>query len=248
MRSYKTEGIIIKRRNIGEADRFLTVLTPYFGKITVSAKGVRKILSKLKGHLELFNHSKLIVHKGRTIDIITGAETIESFKNLKSKLSSASKVFLLSEILDKILHEEESHPEMFELFLESLQILNRGKGNGFLVNAFILKILSELGYKPELNKCVHCTGSLKKNELYFSPVAGGLFDGKCIKDEYAFKISHRTVIAGRILLKHRVSVSEKIRSNKKIEKELDKMVSLYLEFILESDLKSRKFLREVEKL
>ena len=57
MRNFKTEGIIIKRRDYGEADRILTVMTREYGKLKIKAKGVRKITSRRSAHIELLNHT-----------------------------------------------------------------------------------------------------------------------------------------------------------------------------------------------
>ena len=62
-RAYKTEAIIIKRRNFGEADRILTILTKNYGKIQVRAPGVRKITSRRSSHIELLNFSSLTLYR-----------------------------------------------------------------------------------------------------------------------------------------------------------------------------------------
>jgi len=51
MHGIKVEGIILKRRNLGEADRILTVFTLHKGKLPVLAKGVRRPKSKKRGSL-----------------------------------------------------------------------------------------------------------------------------------------------------------------------------------------------------
>ncbi|MBI2622470.1 DNA repair protein RecO, partial [Candidatus Microgenomates bacterium] len=73
MRSYRAEGIILKRTNFGEADRFLTVFSKRHGKIKILAKGVRRITSRRGPNIELFNLATLYIHKGRHLDILTEA-------------------------------------------------------------------------------------------------------------------------------------------------------------------------------
>jgi len=79
MRSYKTEGIVLKRINYGEADRILTIYTKRHGKIRAIAKGVRKLTSRKAGSLELFNNVVLFLVKGKNLDIITEAQTVDLF-------------------------------------------------------------------------------------------------------------------------------------------------------------------------
>src|SRR4051812_30345333 len=65
MRQIVTKGIVLSRTDFGEADRILTVLTPNEGKISLMAKGVRKIKSKLAGGIELFSISSITFIPGR---------------------------------------------------------------------------------------------------------------------------------------------------------------------------------------
>jgi len=67
-RVYKTEAIVLKRVNVGEADKILTLYTPNPGKLSAIAKGVRRPKSKLGGHLELLTHSSLML-RIMTLDI-----------------------------------------------------------------------------------------------------------------------------------------------------------------------------------
>ena len=69
MVSLTTEGLIIKRKDFGEADRILTVLTDRFGKISVVAKGVRRITSRRAGNIELLNLVKLHLFKAKNYNL-----------------------------------------------------------------------------------------------------------------------------------------------------------------------------------
>ena len=71
-RIYRTEAIVLRRSELGEADRVLTIYTPQWGKLRTIAKGVRRPASKLRGHLELFTRAKLLLARGRNLDVITG--------------------------------------------------------------------------------------------------------------------------------------------------------------------------------
>ena len=93
---YKVRGIIIKKTNLGDTDRLITVYSKDFGKILVKAKSIRKNQAKLKGHLELFLYSHLMIAPGKGFDIITGAETIEPFSRLHNRLPS---LVFLSKVL-----------------------------------------------------------------------------------------------------------------------------------------------------
>jgi DNA repair protein RecO (recombination protein O) len=86
---YRTEGIVLKGYDFGEADRILTLYTPQLGKLRAVAKGMRRTKSRMGGHLDLFTRSNLLVARGRQLDIVTQAETIESFASMRTDLLRA---------------------------------------------------------------------------------------------------------------------------------------------------------------
>src|SRR3990167_3836469 len=86
VRIYKAQGIILARKNVGEADRVLTVFTNEYGKVRVIAKGIRRINSRRSPHLEVFNHVGLMIRHGKAMDSVTEAETIESFPAIRCDL------------------------------------------------------------------------------------------------------------------------------------------------------------------
>src|SRR2546421_12314910 len=119
-RSYPIEAIVLKRTDIGEADRILTLFTPNRGKMRAVAKGIRRPISKKAGHLELLNRSQLQVALGRNLDIITQAEGRENFLQLRSELWHMTCGFYLAELVDRFIEEHTQHPEVYNLMLEML--------------------------------------------------------------------------------------------------------------------------------
>ena len=76
-RDLRTEAIVLRRTDYGEADRILQLLTPE-GKKSVVAKGVRREKSKLAGGIELFSVSEVVIHEGKgELGILTGAKLVE---------------------------------------------------------------------------------------------------------------------------------------------------------------------------
>lgn len=138
-RTYKTEGIVIKRVNFGEADRILTIFTKHYGKIKAIAKGVRRVKSRKGGNLELFNQVILFLSEGKNWDIITEAEAINSFENLRKNLTFVGRAFQIAEVVDRLTAEREESRKVFELLIEALS----GKKN---VKEFEIELLRELGF------------------------------------------------------------------------------------------------------
>ena len=146
MRTFKTEGIIIKRSNFGEADRIVTVFTRRHGKIKVLAKGVRRITSRRGPNIELFNQVTLFIHKGRSFDILEEAEVLNTFSKLRKNLDLVSLAYHVCELVDGLCPENQAHPKVYDLMLEVLSELETG-----LIHKFEIDLLSELGYIPKVS-------------------------------------------------------------------------------------------------
>lgn len=146
MRNYKTEGIIIRRRNSGEADRLLTVFTKHYGKIQVKAVGVRRVTSRRSSHIELLNYSFLTLYKGRNLPILTEAQTVDDFSTLKNNLKMIGIAYHICELIDSLCAENQEHSLVFSLLLQTLIGLSEGKDAKQVVHSFENRLLEELGF------------------------------------------------------------------------------------------------------
>lgn len=149
MRTYKTEGIILKRSNYGEADRILTVFTKHYGKIKVLAKGVRRIKSRRGPNVELFNWVTLFLHKGKNFDLLSEAEVKNSFPCLKRDLCKVAVAYQFCEMVDGLCPEKQEHGMVFDYLIEALSGVSSGPSvQSNLIADFELNLLQELGYWP----------------------------------------------------------------------------------------------------
>lgn len=144
MPTVTTEGIILKRINFGEADRVLTALTDRYGKISIIAKGVRRITSRRAGNIEVLNRVKLHLFKGRSYTL-TEAESIETFAKIKNNLTLSTTAFHILELIDRLIPDEQKNYRLYELTLAILHILDQNPRQIF-VRAFEIKLLTLLGF------------------------------------------------------------------------------------------------------
>lgn len=157
MKSYKIEGIVIKRKNFGEADRILTVFTKNKGKIKILAKGVRRITSRRGPNIELFNQVELSIHEGRSFDTLTEASVLNTFSQVRKNLDLVGLAFHVCEIVDGLCPEHQAHPKVYELMLEVLNQLDQG-----IIHSFERNLLTELGYLPKEHKELDTTLYIEK--------------------------------------------------------------------------------------
>jgi DNA repair protein RecO (recombination protein O) len=153
MRSFRVEGIVIKRKDFGEADRILTVFTRHQGKISVVAKGVRKINSRRSAHVELLNHCILNIHEAK-LPILTEAEALNHFALLKNDLRRAGFAFYICELLDGLLPEHQESRSTFDLTESVLRRLETSENPKALIKNFEQEILINLGFWPKTQRMI----------------------------------------------------------------------------------------------
>jgi len=147
-KKFTSEGIVISRKNYSEADRILVIYTNDYGKLSVMAKGVRKLKSKKRGHLEVFSHIKFSASKGSGIDVMTEVESINDFHKIKKDLKKVALAYYFMEVVFKLTSQEEKNKELFRLILNYLDKLDIDKNLRRLRYSFIQDLLVLLGYWP----------------------------------------------------------------------------------------------------
>lgn len=245
-KTYKTEGIIIGRKDLRGADRLVFAFTKDFGKIKFVAKGVKKIKSKLAGHLELFNYVKLVIARGKNLDIVTAAQNIEPFNLSEHSDEELQNLYLIAEAIDAIAVEEETQPELFKkltkVFFQpstsSHQPAISMQAAGCRLQAlwFLAQLLNTYGYAPELQKCVASDKDLDPKNLCFSFGKGGLICGEeKVKDFGAMKISEDAAKLLRILFKEDF---KKVKVKDSVLGEVKKLLVRFVEVVGETEIKS----------
>ena len=146
MRSFKTEGIVIKRRNYNEADRIITVFSKKNGKINIKASGVRKITSRRSPHIELLNYSIFSLHQGKNMPVLTEVESLENFALLKKDLKKVGLAYHICELIDGLCAENQENPHIFNLLQNTLKNLTREDDMQGVIYKFEIQLLTLLGF------------------------------------------------------------------------------------------------------
>ncbi|HRA67465.1 MAG TPA: DNA repair protein RecO, partial [Caldilinea sp.] len=178
-----THALILRRRDVNDADRVLTVLTPGDGKVELIAKGVRKTTSRKAGHLELFAHAALLVAQGRTWDIITEAQTVESFRHLRENLDAIAAASYVCELVDSFAESDDEVRPLWDLALFALRTLDesaeRDQAPANLLAWFDLQLLSLTGFQPQLFRCLDCEKTLEPTTNFLALHEGGVLCAQC---------------------------------------------------------------------
>lgn len=149
MRSYTSEGIVLSKKNLGEADKILIVYTKNHGKVSLIAKGVRRPKSRKRGHIEVFNKVVFQAQKTHSLDLVTEVEVIEDFYEIRKNLKKVSLAYYFCEVINKITNDSDVNPQVYDILKNSLENLKSENKLKNLRFNFIHKLLSILGFWPE---------------------------------------------------------------------------------------------------
>lgn len=244
MPTYREEGIVIRKKDFGEADKILTLYTRDRGRLTAFAPGARKVTSRKASATELFTHGIYFFSEGKNMDVITESEVLNSFYPLRDDLQKAALAFYLAELLDFLLPEGQSNYPIYRLFLESVSLLSRAKRRHELwVRAFEIKALSQLGYGPELFQCAHCTAPLSA-EKYFQAHLGGMVCRDCFED--GMLLNEEQLLFIRDLSRLNWNELSRLRFEDHHLYDAEKILAYYLREVLEKELSTVDFVRKAK--
>ncbi|MBI2954179.1 MAG: DNA repair protein RecO [Chloroflexi bacterium] len=240
---YRTEAIVLKRSDFGEADRIVTLYTPRLGKLRAIAKGVRRPKSRLGGHVELFIHSKMLLAKGRHLDIITQSENINSFTRLREDLRRTSLAYYVGELLDQFTEDGVENYLAFDLLVKTFERIGESRDPEVAARFFEVQLLGHLGYRPQLHTCIRCNITVGPTGNFFSAAAGGVLCLDCGQtDPRARGLTVNGFKMLRLLQSGDYATAVRVRLEPALRRELQAVTRNYIEFILERQLKSIGFL------
>lgn len=247
MALYKTEGIVLRTRNIGEADRIITLYTREHGKVEGVARGSRRVRSRLIGGTQLFTHGRYMMFSGRSLETVSQAEIKRSFVGLREDLIKLAHASYIAELLDVSLEPGEPSEELFTLLEEAFIALDEDVSPALVVRWFELRLMDLLGYHPELYTCVGCGG--EPEAARFSVREGGLLCPRCVvRDTTAIPISRGTVEWMKRLLVTGGSRLGVMKLSREDDRVLEAVGRSYIDYRLSRPLKSLSFLSSIKDL
>ena len=159
MQLYRDDGIVLRTQKLGEADRIITVLGRTSGRVRAVAKGVRRTKSRFGARLEPFTHVDLMLHTGRSLDIITQAEVIRPYgQPLAGDYPRYTAGVAMLETAERFTPvEKEPALRQLLLLIGGLRALGDAEhAPGLVLDAFLLRSLAVAGYAPALQECARC--------------------------------------------------------------------------------------------
>lgn len=222
---YRTQGYILKKTDLREADQLFTVYTKDYGKIDILGRAIRKIKSKLRSGMELFYLSEIEFIQGKAYKTLTDATLINKFKDIRNDLEKTKIAYQITESLDDLVKAPESDEKIWNLLSNVFS-----KEPSFLIyHYFLWNCLSILGYQIDLYNCVACEKNLIPLKLYFTSEHGGIMCAQCFdKSKDRIDISPETVKIIRLLLERDWNILSKLKMDDLHKQELEKISDHYL--------------------
>jgi len=247
-RLYTTEAIVLSRLDYGEADRILVVFTPFRGKLDVIAKGARKAMSRLGPHLDYFGRVSLQLARGRELDVVTSAETLDTYGRLRENLDAYGHACYFAELVKSLTQPRQEQRDVYDLLARSLVLLDDGVDPWVIARHFELALLHALGYRPELFRCVNCREEIRPERNSFSPELGGLLCPRCRNEDPAsVPLSINAQKYLRTLERSGLAAAARFAPSAVERLEIQQVTSHYVRHVAERDFHSLRVLGALQK-
>ena len=249
MPTYQADAIVLRRLDYGEADRIVTLLTREYGKLAAIAKGARRGTARAGSSLDLFARSRMMLAKGRNLDVVTQVEHRGDVRHISGDLDRTAYACLVSEVVDKVLEDRHPVDEMFTLVVDTLDRLNATERSPRADAAwFVMRILDQLGYLPQLRDCPSCSRPLPESSAWFSALLGGVLCQACGSHEQAGSpLSVNGLKVLRLMATGQVELYDRLRLTSELLDEVDAVLHAQLEYHLDRRLKSLEFIRSIRR-
>ncbi|PLS15197.1 DNA repair protein RecO [Bacillus sp. M6-12] len=243
----KCEGIVIRRTNYGENNKIITLYTREWGKTGVMARGASKPNSRLSAVTQLFYYGYFLVQPSTGLGTLQQGETINSLRSIREDIFATAYASYIIELLDKSVEDKKANPFLFELVLQTLMYIDEGYDAEILKFIFEMKMLPVLGLTPTLDHCANCGNT--EGEFSFSLREGGFLCHRCYeKDPYRIKISPASLKLLRLFYYFDLTRLGNVSVKQETKKELERVIDTYYEEFSGLQLKSKKFLKQMDNL
>jgi DNA repair protein RecO (recombination protein O) len=246
---YRTEAIVLRRQNLGEADRILTLYTRDYGKLKVVAKGVRKPQSRKAGHVELFAQVDVLVARGRSsLDMLSQADLLDAFSPIRRDLIRTTYAAHFVELLDAFTEEADASLLLYRLLADGLGWLGQTADLRRTARYYELRLLGLAGYRPELFTCVVCGERIQPRDQFYSAADGGVICPTCGGAHPRAKpISLAVLKVLRYMQTRPFEVVEQLALRPAVLAETERILHNTLTYHLERRLKSAAFLNRLRR-
>lgn len=243
MRTYSATAIVLRRIDLGDKDRIITVYSKEHGKLSAVAKGARRPGSKLAGTCEPLTYARMFLSRGRELDVLSQSDIRESFPTLRGSMIAIAHGIYLIELTNSFVDERQPNPDLFDTLLSSLYVLESGADPEIAARHFELQLLRVLGYEPQFEACMRCGREIGRERIAFSPSLGGIVCKNCgSAPNDAIWVPGAAASYVRALLHAEPHKLNDMKIPPAARRDLAKMLKWHIRYRLERELKSTEFI------
>ena len=236
----KVEGIIFSTVDYKEDSKIINILTKDEGIIGVFAKGSKKIKSPISASSNILTYGLFHLNQtSKKMPNLIEVDIYNSFKNIKKDLGKTTYATYLLELSTQVFKHDHNN-DIYKLLISSLTKINDDFDCKAISLILELKLLSYLGIKPVIDKCVNCNN--KNDIVTISSYRGGYLCKNCTKEEHIFNIKTLKLI--RMFYYIDIDKISNIDISKNIKKELELFINDYYDRYSGLYLKSKDFLNK----
>lgn len=240
----KIEGIIISEVDYKESSKIINIFTKEHGIIGVLARGTKQVKNNLSGVTSKLTYGYFhLKYKENGLSTLIEVDILDKFKTIRRSLDLTSYSIYLLE-LSTMVYKHETNSEIYPLLISSLKKINEGFDYQIIAIILELKLLDYLGIKPVIDHCVTC-GS-KADIVTISSYRGGYLCRNCYHGETVSNI--KTIKLLRMFYYVDISKISKLEITNNIKQELTNFIDDYYDRYSGLYLKSKEFLKKLEKI
>lgn len=232
--TYPATAIVLKRRAFKEDDASVVLYTKEKGKIDLVVRGAKKICSRLIAHLEPMTLVRVMVVRGRQYDYAGSASSENCFSGIKSDLAKLKAAGRFLRLFDRLVKERVPDSVVFDILQDGLESIAAAGSTAESAcdpsDISILRLLSALGFRPELKVCARCRGQISPLGNAYDPTVGGLVCPACWKEKASSAVSADAIKALRFITNFDASACAKLRVGNRVRSEVRDLISLMAEY------------------
>lgn len=238
------EGIVLNVTPYGETSKIINVYTKEYGLIGIIAKGAMTIKSPLRSATNKLSYANFnIYYKKDKLSLLKSVDVIDSFKNIQSDILLISYATYLCELVSGVIKQNNSN-KIYDDLINSLLKIERGLDPLIITNILEVKLLDYLGVGLNLTNCILCGSN--KNIVTLSSEKGGLICRDCYTNERIMPLEVIKILNMYYLVD--IKSINKLNIKKEIVEEINNFLSAYYEDYTGLYLKSKDFLKTIQKL
>jgi DNA repair protein RecO (recombination protein O) len=245
---YETPAIVLRSTPYGESDQIVTLYTLDFGKIKGIAKGAKRSRKRFANTLEICSYIQVTFFEKEARDLVRldHSDLIRPFESLREDITKLAWASYFIELVNELTAERIKNKALFRLLVFFLNLIDHGMLEEEIQRIFEVRLLSHLGYQPQLDHCTRCQKRLSGEKFFFGVREGGVLCPSCAASLPGLvPISLGTIKTLQLAQSLPLEKVERISFSVQSLKESQAVLSIFLQQYLGKELKSKKFLEQI---